>query len=176
LIFDFGEKMNGCPVNNKMKKECDFYEDKEESLTDILSKEFFKRLKTKNDFSELNDYVRNDSYEYATPLRNKLLLKFDKKLEKTITQILVNQGLIEYETLMDGTYNSAEDVAYPELLAYILLENVLSEEEVEKINFNNLNPKQFVGSYLIYDLENEVLDFIIHPADHYASRYFPKKN
>jgi len=152
-------------------KEIDFYDDDEKKqlnreFSKIIDEKYFSRLKKVNNLNELAYFVICENGTIPKEIG------FDKKmydkLEKVVSQIIVNQGLIEYNKLIDGEIEFAEDIKYKPALAYILNEGILDKEEIKQIKFKtniqNFNSKKYVNKYLVNNFVDKVCEFFEEPG------------
>lgn len=152
-------------------KEIDFYDeiDKKElkkELSEMIDEKYFSRIKNVNNFNELGYFIVCENGTIPKEIY------FDKKmydkLENYVSQIVVNQGLVEYQNLIEGKVDFAENVENKPALAYILNEGVLEDDEINKINFkhkkNYFNYRKYIDKYLINNFTDRVCEFFEEPG------------
>jgi hypothetical protein len=165
---DFSEKINK-EDNDNIFDELYSKNDKKQlnkELSEMVEQVYFSRLERENNLEQLSYFVINEKGQIPSYFR--VNDKNYKKVERFVEQIIVNQGLIEYQNLIEGNYEFAEDVEHKPALAFILNEDVLDKKEIDKINFKDKlykkNHKSFVSKYLIQNFQDKICEFMEEPG------------
>lgn len=145
-------------------KESEFYKTINNQDKHNKIKNFFSKIKKINNLNELINFVMLDEGKIPSEFNSKNY----EKLEKYVQQILINEGLNEYQKILSGEVNLEEEVEKKSMFAYILDENVLDEQELSEITYKHkfyrYNKENFIEEYLIPNLTDRVCEFLEEPG------------